>query len=50
MALLGTIRVTVVPHDTFKEMTANGGTTTFVRTGEATPYANVILVSGVAFD
>ena len=27
-----------------------GGTTTFVRTGEATPFANVILVSGVAFD
>ena len=50
MALLGTIPVTVVPHDTFKQMTANGGTTTFVRTGEATPFANIILVSGVAFD
>ena len=50
MALLGGIPVTVVPHETFKQMTANGATTTFVRTGEATPYANVILVSGVSFD
>jgi D-ribose pyranase len=50
MALLGPTPVTVVPHETFKQMTANGGTTTFVRTGEATPFANIILVSGVAFD
>jgi D-ribose pyranase len=50
LAMLGTIPVTTVPHDSFKQMTANGGTTTFVRTGEATPYANIILVSGVSFD
>lgn len=50
IALMGRIPVKRVPHDTFKEMTANGGTTTFVRTGEATPYANIILVSGVSFD
>jgi D-ribose pyranase len=50
VALLGPIPVTLVPHESFKDMTANGGTTTFVRTGEATSYANIILVSGVAFD
>lgn len=50
MAVLKGVPVTVVPHEIFKQMTANGGTTTFVRTGEATPYANIILVSGVSFD
>jgi len=50
MALLGGIPVKLVPHDSFKQMTTDGVTTTFVRTGEATPFANVILVSGVAFD
>jgi D-ribose pyranase len=50
MTLLGRIPVKAVPHDTFKRMITETTTTTFVRTGEATPYANVILVSGVAFD
>jgi D-ribose pyranase len=50
VAALGSIPVSAVPHETFKNMTANGATTTFVRTGEATPYANIILVSGVSFD
>jgi len=36
-----------VPHDQFKEMTR--GAVAVVRTGEFTPYANVILVGGVAF-
>ena len=49
--LLDGIQVTAVPHEEFKRMSTNGTTTTaFVRTGEATPYANVILVSGVTFD
>jgi D-ribose pyranase len=39
-----------VSHEEFKKLMANGHTIAFVRTGEATPYANVILVSGVAFD
>ena len=34
----------------FKEKTKENGTTVFVRTGEATPYANIILVAGVTFN
>ena len=37
----------VVPHAEFKRLTA--GASAVVRTGECTPYANVILVSGVTF-
>jgi len=37
-----------VSHEEFKRLTG-GGNTAFVRTGEATPYANVILFSGVTF-
>lgn len=48
--LLAGITVTKVPHEEFKRQTASGVTTSFVRTGEASPYANVILVSGVTFD
>jgi D-ribose pyranase len=36
-----------VPHEEFKAITAKARAV--VRTGECTPYANVILVSGVAF-
>jgi D-ribose pyranase len=36
-----------VPHDEFKRRTASARAV--VRTGECTPYANVILVSGVTF-
>ena len=39
--------VTQVPHDEFKELTRSSEV--IVRTGECTPYANVILKSGVAF-
>jgi D-ribose pyranase len=42
--------VAQVPHETFKQMTCETPNTAFVRTGEATPYANVILISGVTFD
>ncbi|MDZ4159702.1 MAG: D-ribose pyranase [Anaerolineaceae bacterium] len=41
------ITMEAVPHSRFKEMTANARAV--VRTGEFTPYANVILVSGVVF-
>jgi D-ribose pyranase len=48
--LLPGIPVTAVPHEEFKRLTRENGGATFVRTGEATPYANVVLVSGVDFD
>lgn len=44
---LGGIRVELVPHETFKTLLA--GVRAVVRTGEQTPYANVILQSGVTF-
>jgi len=44
---LGSIRIEHVPHERFKAMTASARAV--VRTGECTPYANVILVSGVIF-
>lgn len=36
-----------VPHEQFKEQTKNSKA--IIRTGEATPYANIILKSAVAF-
>lgn len=44
---LGVVPVEYVPHSEFKQQTqqARAG----VRTGEFTPYANVILVAGVVF-
>ncbi len=47
--LLGPVKLTSVPHERFKEMTIEEGNVYFLRTGEATPYANIILVSGVTF-
>ncbi|GBD09394.1 D-ribose pyranase [Candidatus Thermoflexus japonica] len=44
---LASIPLEHVPHETFKAMTASARAV--VRTGECTPYANVILVSGVIF-
>ena len=49
LPLLGGIPVRQVPHDRFKEMLRTDGNITFVRTGEVTPFANIILVSGVIF-
>jgi len=46
-ALLGDIPITKIPHEEFKEWTFE--TKGVVRTGEFTPYANVILISGVVF-
>ncbi|MBN1893713.1 D-ribose pyranase [bacterium] len=48
-SLLPKVQIRKVPHDAFKEMLNNGGNIAFIRTGEATPYANIILVSGVTF-
>jgi D-ribose pyranase len=43
-----------IPHPEFKDLVLNGGLNgkevkVFVKTGEFTPYANIILVSGVDF-
>lgn len=46
-ALLGTIPVKAVPHIEFKSQSASARA--IVRTGEFTPYANVILIAGVVF-
>ncbi len=47
VAALGTIPVDQVSHEKFKQMTSQA--LAVVRTGEFTPYANVILYSGVVF-
>lgn len=47
LALFGDTSVETVPHTRFKQMTAEARAV--VRTGEFTPYANVILFSGVVF-
>lgn len=43
------IPIEKVPHENFKNISQNGQNIVFVRTGEATPYANIILISGVTF-
>lgn len=45
--LVGTVPFEFVPHESFKTLSAEGRA--IVRTGECTPYANVILYSGVPF-
>jgi D-ribose pyranase len=39
--------ISMVTHEEFKKMTANAKAV--IRTGEATPYANIILHAGVVF-
>jgi D-ribose pyranase len=46
-AVLGALPIRTVPHAEFKKMTHQARAV--VRTGEFTPYANIILVAGVAF-
>jgi D-ribose pyranase len=41
------ISVNFVPHSEFKQMSQDSRA--YIRTGECTPFANVILVSGVIF-
>lgn len=50
MKLLKGVKIKKVPHEEFKQITNSNASISFVRTGEATPYANVILISGVTFD
>ena len=47
--LLNSISIQKVSHEEFKQKTRENGTVVFVRTGEATPYANIILIAGVTF-
>ena len=47
LALLGGLPCESVPHEKLKELTA--GAKVVVRTGEATPYANVVLMCGTNF-
>ncbi len=49
LKLLPNVELRQVSHEEFKRLAAEGCTIAFVRTGEATPFANVILESGVAF-
>lgn len=49
ISLLPGIKILKVSHDEFKYISSEDSETAFVRTGEATPYANIILVSGVTF-
>ncbi len=49
LKLLPGVELQQVTHEEFKRLTIVGGTIAFVRTGEATPFANVILESGVTF-
>lgn len=48
-SLIPGIKITTVPHEKFKQISREENNISFVRTGEATPYANIILVSGVTF-
>lgn len=47
--LLPGVALEQVSHDEFKRQMCGDGKIAFVRTGETTPYANVILVAGVTF-
>ena len=46
-ALLGDMQSEIVSHEEFKKLTKQG--VAVIRTGECTPYANIILKSGVFF-
>jgi D-ribose pyranase len=47
--ILNGSKLELISHEEFKKLTEEIGNLTFVRTGEATPYANIILISGVTF-
>jgi D-ribose pyranase len=49
-SLMNGVKIKKVTHEKFKELTRRDCRTIFVRTGEATPYANIILVAGVTFN
>jgi D-ribose pyranase len=45
--LIGDVPVDFVPHSQFKDLTKSSRA--IIRTGEFTPYANIILIAGVVF-
>lgn len=47
--LLPDVSVQFLTHEAFKDLVKNDPDIFIVRTGEATPYANIILQSGVTF-
>jgi len=47
--LLPNIDINKISHGKFKEDYRNNQETVFVKTGEASPYAYIILISGVTF-
>lgn len=50
MELLPGIEIEIIDHTKFKEIIHSSENAVFVRTGESTPYANIILISGVNFN
>jgi D-ribose pyranase len=48
-AMMPGIKIKKLSHEKFKEYTRTESNISFVRTGEATPYANIILIAGVTF-
>jgi len=46
---IGGVPLRKIPHAQFKEFCRNEPNVSFVRTGEATPFSNLILVAGVVF-
>ena len=47
VALLESVQVDMIPHEEFKRRSQSA--VAIVRTGEFTPFANIILVAGVVF-
>jgi D-ribose pyranase len=46
---LGAVHMKKIPHEKFKEFCRTEPNINFVRTGEATPFSNVVLIAGVVF-
>jgi len=49
LATIGNVSVKKISHEKFKELTRTAANISFVRTGEATKFSNLILVAGVIF-
>ena len=49
MKLVGHVHVKKISHAKFKELTRSAHNISFVRTGEATKFSNIILIAGVVF-
>ena len=47
--VLAGVPIKMLSHEEFKQLTRTESNISFVRTGEATKYSNVILVAGVVF-